>query len=56
MTLPGIDVNSLPGLDEADHAPTGLFGSITGNATGYDDGVVAVMVYIHDVMPPAIMV
>jgi len=31
---------------------TGLLGSIEASGAGYDDGVVAVMVYVYDVMPP----
>ena len=44
-----IDLASLPGLDTA----TGIFGSTAQAAATYNDGTVAVMVYIYDVVPPA---
>jgi len=48
MDLPKIDLSSIPGLDTAQ----GLFGSLTQTTASYDDGVVAIMVYVYDVMPP----
>lgn len=41
MTLPKIDLGSLPELDAA----TGLFGSFSANS---DDTIVAIMVYVYD--------
>ena len=49
MNFPKIDLSSVPGLDSA----TGLFGSIVQKGVTYDDGVVAIMVYLHDTAPPA---
>lgn len=48
MNAPKIDLASLPGLETAQ----GLFGSLAQTTASYDDGVVAVMVYVYDVMPP----
>ena len=47
-----IDLASLPGLDTA----TGIFGSTAQAAATYNDGVVATMVYIYDVVPPAAVI
>ena len=52
MSIPRIDLTSLPGLDTA----TGLFGSAIGGGSGYDDKVVAMMVYIYDTFPPETVV
>lgn len=49
MNTSKIDLASLPGLESAQ----GLFGSIKQSTTTYGDGVVDIMVYIHDVYPPA---
>ncbi|QIG53340.1 hypothetical protein G6N82_03510 [Altererythrobacter sp. BO-6] len=46
MNIPQIDLNSLPGLDLA----TGLYGSATQLAANYDDTIVAIMVYVYDVI------
>ncbi|MEM1197575.1 MAG: hypothetical protein AAGH57_15840 [Pseudomonadota bacterium] len=48
MNIPKIDVSSLPGLE----AGQGLFGSLAQNTAAYNDGVVSIMVYVYDVMPP----
>ncbi|MEM7689410.1 MAG: hypothetical protein AAF291_10350 [Pseudomonadota bacterium] len=48
MNTPKIDLSSVPGLETAQ----GLFGSLSQSNAGYDDGVVAVMVYVYDIMPP----
>ena len=48
MNVPKIDLGSLPGLETA----KGLFGSLSQTTANYDDGVVAVMVYVYDVIPP----
>ncbi|MEL6738253.1 MAG: hypothetical protein AAFO28_04960 [Pseudomonadota bacterium] len=48
MNTPIIDVTSLPGLETAQ----GLFGSLAKASAGYGDEVVAIMVYVYDVMPP----
>ncbi|MEM1195165.1 MAG: hypothetical protein AAGH57_03590 [Pseudomonadota bacterium] len=48
MQTPTIDIAAIPGLETAQ----GLFGSIKQSATSYDDGVVDVMVYVYDVLPP----
>ena len=50
MNAPKIDLSAIPGLDTAQ----GLFGSLSQTAASYDDGVVAVMVYVYDVMPPEV--
>lgn len=47
MNIPKIDIGSLPGLDTA----TGVFGSVMQSGVSYDDGVVAVMVYVYDNVP-----
>lgn len=52
MNTPNVDVASLPGLETSQ----GLFGSISQTATAYNDGVVAIMVYVYDVMPPEAVV
>ena len=52
MNAPKIDLSSVPGLDFAQ----GLFGSIKQTSAAYDDGVVNVMVYVYDIMPPDRMV
>ena len=52
MNTPRIDLASEPGLETAQ----GLFGSLAQTTAIYDDGVVAVMVYVYDVMPPERMV
>lgn len=48
MITPKIDVSSLPGLETAQ----GLFGSLTQSSAAYGDGVVTIMVYVYDVLPP----
>ncbi len=48
MNTPKIDLTSVPGLETAQ----GLFGSLGQSTASYDDGVVAVMVFVYDVMPP----
>ena len=48
MNIPTIELSSLPGLDVA----TGVFGSTANSAAGYDDTVVAIMVYVYDTLPP----
>ena len=48
MTTPKIDVSSLPGLETAQ----GRYGSISQTAASYGDGVVDVMVYVYNVLPP----
>ena len=48
MNLPKIDLSSLPGLETAQ----GLFGSVMQAGPSYDDSTVAIMVYLHDIMPP----
>ena len=48
MNTPKIDLTSVPGLETAQ----GLFGSLSQSTASYDDGVVMVMVYVYDVMPP----
>lgn len=52
MNAPKIDLASLPGLDTA----TGIFGSTSQAGATYNDTVVAIMVYVYDVMPPAAIV
>ena len=52
MNTPKIDLASLPGLDTA----TGIFGSAAQTGATYNDGVVAIMVYVYDVMPPAAVI
>lgn len=52
MNTPKIDLASLPGLDTV----TGIFGSTAQAGAAYDDGVVAIMVYVYDVVPPAAIV
>ncbi|MEO0464488.1 MAG: hypothetical protein AAF127_15270 [Pseudomonadota bacterium] len=52
MNTPAIDITAIPGLDTAQ----GLFGSIKQSGVAYDDSVVAIMVYIHDTAPPALLV
>jgi len=52
MNTPKIDLASVPGLEQAQ----GLFGSIKQGTTTYGDGVVDIMVYVYDVMPPAAVV
>lgn len=52
MKLPNIDLASLPGLDTA----TGIFGSTAHTALAYDDRVVAIMVYVYDVVPTSAVV
>lgn len=51
MNLPKIDLSAVPGLDTA----TGIFGSISQTTVGYDDSVVAVMVYVYDTVPPTVI-
>ena len=51
MNAPKIDLSAIPGLDTAQ----GLFGSLSQTTASYDDGVVAVMVYVYDVMPPEVV-
>ncbi|MEP3049964.1 MAG: hypothetical protein ABJP48_03285 [Erythrobacter sp.] len=51
MNLPKIDLASLPGLDSA----VGLFGSATQSGANYDDTVVVIMVYVHDVIQPGFL-
>lgn len=48
MNTPKIDLAGLPGLESAQ----GLFGSLAQTTASYDDRVVAIMVYVYDVMPP----
>ena len=48
MNLPKIDLASLPGLENA----AGLFGSAMQSGATYDDGIVAIMVYLYDTAPP----
>ena len=48
MNTPIIDIASLPGLETAQ----GLFGSLAQASAGYGDEVVAIMVYVYDVVPP----
>jgi hypothetical protein len=48
MSTPKIDVAALPGLESAQ----GVFGSISQASAPYSDGVVDVMVYVYNVMPP----
>lgn len=48
MSLPQIELSTLPGLDTL----TGVFGSVSQSALPYDDGVVAIMVYVYDNFPP----
>ena len=52
MNHVNIDLASLPGLETA----TGIFGSTMAAGATYDDTVVAIMVYVYDVMPPAAVV
>lgn len=52
MNAPKLDLASLPGLDTA----TGIFGSSANASATYDDRVVAIMVYVYDVIPPAAVV
>ena len=52
MNTPNVDVTTLPGLESSQ----GLFGSISHSATAYNDGVVAIMVYVYDVLPPETVV
>ncbi|WP_200810274.1 hypothetical protein [Altererythrobacter xiamenensis] len=52
MNTPKIDLASLPGLDTV----TGIFGSTAQAGAAYDDGVVAIMVYVYDVVPPSAIV
>lgn len=52
MNTPSIELASVPGLSGAQ----GLFGSITQSGGAYNDGVVAIMVYVYDVMPPEAVV
>ena len=48
MKLPTIDVTTLPGLDNSQ----GVFGSLSQTTAPYADGVVDVMVYVYNVLPP----
>jgi hypothetical protein len=50
--VPKIDLASIPGLETAQ----GLFGSVTMMGPNYDDRIVAIMVYVNDVMLPEAMV
>jgi len=43
------DLASIPGLNGA----KGLFGSANQSGAMYNDGVVHIMVYLYDVVPPA---
>lgn len=52
MNTPKIDLASLPGLETA----TGIFGSAAEVGATYDDRVVAIMVYVYDVIPPSTVV
>lgn len=52
MNIPKIDVSAVPGLESAQ----GLFGSIKQASAPYEDGVVDVMVYVYDVLPPETVV
>ena len=52
MNIPKIDLSSLPGLDVA----TGLFGSTAPINATYDDRVVAIMVYVYEVVPTAALI
>ena len=46
MTLPTIDIASLPVLDQT----TGLFGSLVASSRpGIDDTLIVIMVYVYDV-------
>lgn len=46
MNLPQIDLASLPGIDGV----TGIFGSVMGETGTYGDSIVAIMVYIYEVV------
>jgi len=49
LTLPSIDLSSLPDLDRL----TGTFGSLSDAAVAStDDRVVVIMVYVYDLIPP----
>lgn len=52
MNVPKIDISAVPGLESAQ----GLFGSLAQTTASYDDGVVVIMVYVYDVMPPETVV
>lgn len=52
MNVPKIDLSSLPGLDTA----TGIFGSALKSGVTYDDGVVEIMVYVYDNLPPEALI
>ena len=52
MNLPTIDLASLPGLETA----TGIFGATLGAGPTYDDRIVAIMVYVYEVVPPSALV
>ena len=52
MKSANIDLASLPGLETA----TGIFGSTAQAGATYDDRIVAIMVYVYDVVPPAALV
>lgn len=45
MNLPSLDIASLPGLENA----TGLYGSQPLAASGMDDRLIIIMVYVYDV-------
>ncbi|MEP5937385.1 MAG: hypothetical protein ABJ239_03570 [Erythrobacter sp.] len=46
MTTPTITLASLPDVEQA----TGVFGSVAHSPGAYQDRVVAIMVYIYDIL------
>ncbi|MDJ0977046.1 MAG: hypothetical protein QNI87_00755 [Erythrobacter sp.] len=52
MKLPKIDISAVPGLENGQ----GLFGSLQQSSAPYQDGVVDIMVYVYDVLPPEAVV
>lgn len=47
MDFPRIDLAAIPGLETA----TGMFGSVAQATVGYDDTIVAIMVYVYENVP-----
>lgn len=46
MSMPTIEVSSLPGLP----VQTALYGSPMGEEVSYNDAIVAIMVFVYDVL------